>query len=145
MAFSKENCVKGINLEDVCSVGEWRKSYSSSGNPFIGAIWKHQNDKSFATFVAGKVQRTTARNLSGLIKQAKMIFEKKEFTVIKKFSNKNLYVAAISSRKTGKTFYQGYFRNYRNEFINLNCMVEKSKSPWSLCRHMFEQIGEVKI
>lgn len=145
MAFSEGNCVKGINLKEVCGVDDWKKNYSSTGNTFIGAIWKHQDDRNFATFVAGKVQRTTAKNLSGLIKQAKIVFEEKEFSVETKFSNKNLYVAAISSKKAGKTFYQGYFKNYKNEFINLNCMVEKSNSPWSLCRRMFEQIGEVKI
>ena len=143
--ISNEGCVQGISLERVCEVGDWKSTYSSSTRDFTGALWELKKNKNVGRFVAGKVQKMNARNLKGFVSHAKSLFEEKDFKYKSIFSKDNIYIAALSSSKFDLTFYQGYFKNYKNEIINLNCMGVKWKIPWGDCRHLFEEIAGVSL
>ena len=145
LSKSKRNCIVGLNSKYVCPVDNWEKIYSSSDSVFNSAVWKNVKNNVEVSFVAGRVQEKFAKSLTGLVRLAKILFTEKDFKFTEKFSNPNFYIATVSSKRSDHIFYQGYLKNYKNQFINVNCMVKKGTSPWEICRKMFEEIGQVKI
>ena len=139
---SIDNCLNDTETGLVCPSSSWKLRKVIRDINYEPAVWtKYEKNKETNVLLA-KMKHEKIKSLKILKRLAAWQFGHKKFFWGKEvLSKKNIVVAKVTDAQKKYLFYQGYLKNKKGQFFNLNCMSSTKKAIWKDCREVIDIIA----